>query len=231
MPLQALTVLYTPSRVQLCVPYGPRASYRARGPCSIVDTFWQTETGGHMLTPLPGATPQKPGSATLPFFGVEVRAQQMAGELRLDDALCVHRPCPQSLSFTIVSHYDHHTAGPPPQIVLKDRDGKVLEGNDVSGVVCVARPWPAIARTIYGDHDRCVCVRSGRGLRLRLVLRASYLTQLSSPTLLSQRCPPGVPSSQLPGDVHASVPRQLLHGRRRHPRQGRLLLDHRPRGR
>ncbi|XP_014261784.1 acetyl-coenzyme A synthetase [Cimex lectularius] len=41
------------------------------GKCSIVDTFWQTETGGHVLTPLPGCTPMKPGSATLPFFGVE----------------------------------------------------------------------------------------------------------------------------------------------------------------
>lgn len=38
--------------------------------CAIVDTFWQTETGGHVLTPLPGATPTKPGSATFPFFGV-----------------------------------------------------------------------------------------------------------------------------------------------------------------
>ena len=37
----------------------------------IVDTWWQTETGGHMLTPLPGATPTKPGSATTPFFGVQ----------------------------------------------------------------------------------------------------------------------------------------------------------------
>lgn len=39
--------------------------------CPIVDTWWQTETGGHMLTPLPGATPLKPGSATQPFFGVK----------------------------------------------------------------------------------------------------------------------------------------------------------------
>ncbi|MEQ8272823.1 MAG: acetate--CoA ligase [Deltaproteobacteria bacterium] len=39
--------------------------------CPIVDTWWQTETGGMMLTPLPGATPTKPGSATLPFFGVD----------------------------------------------------------------------------------------------------------------------------------------------------------------
>ena len=39
--------------------------------CPIVDTWWQTETGAHMLTPLPGATPLKPGSATLPFFGIQ----------------------------------------------------------------------------------------------------------------------------------------------------------------
>ncbi len=39
--------------------------------CPIIDTWWQTETGGMLITPLPGATPTKPGSATLPFFGVE----------------------------------------------------------------------------------------------------------------------------------------------------------------
>jgi acetyl-CoA synthetase len=39
--------------------------------CPIVDTYWQTETGGFMLTPLPGATPIKPGSATMPFFGID----------------------------------------------------------------------------------------------------------------------------------------------------------------
>ncbi|RVT85310.1 acetate--CoA ligase [Rhodobacteraceae bacterium CCMM004] len=42
-----------------------------KGRLPIVDTWWQTETGGHLLTPLPGATPTKPGSATLPFFGIE----------------------------------------------------------------------------------------------------------------------------------------------------------------
>jgi acetyl-CoA synthetase len=41
-----------------------------KGKCPIVDTWWQTETGGHLLTPLPGAIATKPGSATLPFFGV-----------------------------------------------------------------------------------------------------------------------------------------------------------------
>ncbi len=39
--------------------------------CPVIDTWWQTETGGHMITPLPGATMLKPGSATLPFFGVQ----------------------------------------------------------------------------------------------------------------------------------------------------------------
>ncbi len=42
-----------------------------KGKCPIVDTWWQTETGGILITPLPGATPLKPGSATLPFFGVQ----------------------------------------------------------------------------------------------------------------------------------------------------------------
>lgn len=42
-----------------------------KGTCPIVDTWWQTETGGHLLTPLPGATATKPGSATTPFFGVQ----------------------------------------------------------------------------------------------------------------------------------------------------------------
>jgi acetyl-CoA synthetase len=42
-----------------------------KGRCPIVDTWWQTETGGHLMTPLPGATPTKPGSATKPFFGVQ----------------------------------------------------------------------------------------------------------------------------------------------------------------
>ncbi len=57
-------------------PINPEAwewYYRVIGEerCPIVDTWWQTETGAHMLTPLPGATPLKPGSATFPFFGVQ----------------------------------------------------------------------------------------------------------------------------------------------------------------
>jgi acetyl-CoA synthetase len=56
-------------------PINPEAwswynTHVGKGKCPIVDTFWQTETGGHIITPLPGAIPQKPGSATKPFFGV-----------------------------------------------------------------------------------------------------------------------------------------------------------------
>ncbi|XP_028849394.1 acetyl-coenzyme A synthetase, cytoplasmic isoform X2 [Denticeps clupeoides] len=48
--------------------------------CPVVDTFWQTETGGHVLTPLPAATPMKPGSATFPFFGVIPAILNESGE-------------------------------------------------------------------------------------------------------------------------------------------------------
>jgi len=76
----------------------------------VVDTYWQTETGGHIITPLPGCTPTKPGSATFPFFGIE-------------------------------------------PIVLS-QEGQVLEGNNVSGVLAIKRPFPGICRSIYGDHKR-----------------------------------------------------------------------------
>ncbi len=56
-------------------PINPEAwnwysTHVGKGRLPIVDTFWQTETGGHIITPLPGAIPQKPGSATLPFYGI-----------------------------------------------------------------------------------------------------------------------------------------------------------------
>ena len=65
--------------------------------CPIVDTWWQTETGGHMITPLPGATSLKPGSATNPFFGVEpslVDPQGSELEGATDGALCINRSWP-----------------------------------------------------------------------------------------------------------------------------------------
>jgi acetyl-CoA synthetase len=79
------------------------------GRCPIVDTWWQTETGGILMTPLPGAIPTKPGSCTLPFPGLEP--------------------------------------------VLLDEKGKEIEG-PAEGFLCIKAAWPAIMRTIYGDHDR-----------------------------------------------------------------------------
>ena len=69
--LSTLTVLGTVGE-----PINPEAwnwynDVVGKGNVPIVDTWWQTETGGHMITPLPGATPTKPGSATRPFFGVQ----------------------------------------------------------------------------------------------------------------------------------------------------------------
>lgn len=80
------------------------------GKCPIVDTWWQTETGGIMISPLAGVTPTKPGFATLPLPGIEP--------------------------------------------VLVDQGGVEIEGNAVEGNLCIKHPWPAIARTIFGDHDR-----------------------------------------------------------------------------
>ncbi len=69
-----------------------------RGTVPIVDTWWQTETGGHMITPLPGAVPTKPGSATLPFFGVRpvildpVSGKELHGEC--SGVLAIKEPWP-----------------------------------------------------------------------------------------------------------------------------------------
>ena len=76
----------------------------------IVDTYFQTENGGIMLTPIPYVTPTKPTYATLPFIGIQ--------------------PC------------------------LMDEKGKEISGNQVSGRLCIKFPWPSIARTIYGNHQR-----------------------------------------------------------------------------
>ncbi|MBI3882912.1 MAG: AMP-binding protein, partial [Sphingobacteriales bacterium] len=77
----------------------------------IVDTWWQTETGGIMISNLAGVTPAKASFATLPLPGV--------------------------------------------QPILVDENGKELQGNDVSGNLCIKFPWPGMLRTTYGDHERC----------------------------------------------------------------------------
>jgi acetyl-CoA synthetase len=67
-----------------------------KGRCPIVDTWWQTETGAIMITPLPGAIPTKPGSATLPFFGVEPSccATTAASAPNEGGKLCIKKPWP-----------------------------------------------------------------------------------------------------------------------------------------
>jgi acetyl-CoA synthetase len=79
--------------------------------CPLADTWWQTETGGIMISPLAGITPEKPTFATLPLPGI--------------------------------------------QPVIVDENGKEIEGNGVSGNLCMKFPWPGIIRTTYGDHERC----------------------------------------------------------------------------
>ncbi|WP_299315472.1 acetate--CoA ligase [uncultured Aquimarina sp.] len=78
--------------------------------CPIVDTWWQTETGGILISPIPFATPTKPTYATLPMPGV--------------------------------------------QPALMDENGNEIEGNQVEGRLCVKFPWPSMARTIWGNHQR-----------------------------------------------------------------------------
>jgi acetyl-CoA synthetase len=80
--------------------------------CPIVDTWWQTETGGHLITPLPGATALKPGSASKPFFGV------------------------------VPALVDAAT-------------GALIEGPG-EGALILTQPWPAIMRSVYGDHQRFI---------------------------------------------------------------------------
>ncbi|HEY8904069.1 MAG TPA: acetate--CoA ligase, partial [Chthoniobacterales bacterium] len=79
------------------------------GRCPIVDTWWQTETGAIMISPLPGAIPQKPGTATLPFFGIDA--------------------------------------------AIVNDEGREL-GPNQGGKLVIRKPWPAMARTIYGDKTR-----------------------------------------------------------------------------
>ncbi len=75
--------------------------------CPVVDTWWQTETGGHMITPLPGATRLKPGSATLPFFGVVpaiVDPQGKVLEGACEGNLVITRPWPGQMRSVYGDH-------------------------------------------------------------------------------------------------------------------------------
>nr|MBS0022449.1 acetate--CoA ligase [Gammaproteobacteria bacterium] len=77
------------------------------GRCPIVDTWWQTETGGILITPLPGATPLKPGSATRPFFGVVpeiVDAEGNVLEGTAEGNLCIRQPWPGQMRTVYGDH-------------------------------------------------------------------------------------------------------------------------------
>jgi acetyl-CoA synthetase len=68
--------------------------------CPIVDTFWQTETGGHVITPLPGATPLIPGSCTLPFPGIDIDVvDENGGDLQWGNGglLVIKKPWPSMI--------------------------------------------------------------------------------------------------------------------------------------
>ena len=77
------------------------------GHCPIVDTWWQTETGGILITPLPGATTTKPGSATKPFFGVDpvlVDGDNNILEGAADGNLCINRSWPGQMRTVYGDH-------------------------------------------------------------------------------------------------------------------------------
>ena len=76
-----------------------------QGKCSVVDTYWQTETGAHVVAPLPGVWPAKPGSATLPFFGVQPAMVNEQVEAALAAAVDLQTPLVVALQCTIVPHY------------------------------------------------------------------------------------------------------------------------------
>ncbi len=80
-----------------------------KGNCPIVDTWWQTETGGHLLTPLPGAIAAKPGSATRPFFGIEpVILEPTTGEeittTEAEGVLCIKASWPGQMRTVYGDH-------------------------------------------------------------------------------------------------------------------------------
>jgi acetyl-CoA synthetase len=75
--------------------------------CPIVDTWWQTETGGHMITPVPGAMPMKPGSASLPFFGVQPAIVDNDGNILEGEAegnLVITHPWPGQIRSVYGNH-------------------------------------------------------------------------------------------------------------------------------
>jgi acetyl-CoA synthetase len=89
------------------------------GKCPIVDTWWQTETGGHMITPLPYATALKPGSASKPFFGIEPQVVNEKGEVLDPLVFCTTiTVSTQSQAATAISTLALRGVALPPRIPL-----------------------------------------------------------------------------------------------------------------
>jgi len=118
--------------------------------CAIVDTFWQTESGGHLLTPLPGATPTKPGSCTFPFFGIQVEVLTPEGKILqgngVEGVLVVSSPWP-SIARTIFNNHQRYlstymTSYPGYYFtgdgVIRDKDGYYWISGRVDDVINVS---------------------------------------------------------------------------------------------
>jgi len=121
--------------------------------CPIVDTWWQTETGGILITPLPGATKLKPGSATQPFFGVVPRDRRC----RRQDA--GRRGARQSLHRQVMAGDDAHGLWRPRPL----RADLLL---DLQGQIFHRRRLPPRRRRLLLDHRPCDDVINVSGHRM-----------------------------------------------------------------
>jgi acetyl-CoA synthetase len=121
------------------------------GKCPIVDTWWQTETGGIMIAPLPGATALKPGSATLPFFGIEPELMDDDGELLVGPGqgkLVLRHSWPGQARTLYGDHqrfYDNYFAAYPGyyfsgETARRDRDGYYWITGRVDDLVNITLP-------------------------------------------------------------------------------------------
>ncbi len=121
-----------------------------KGDCPIVDTWWQTETGGVLITPLPGAIPTKPGSATLPFFGVKPALVDDEGNIiegnDVRGNLCILEPWPGQMRTVYGDHqrfFDIYFARFPGKYFsgdgcLRDKDGYYWITGRVDDVLIVS---------------------------------------------------------------------------------------------
>ena len=102
-----------------------------RGNCTVVDTYWQTETGGHIAVNYPGVTPMKPGSCTFPCYGIEfaILDPKTGVELAENDVegvLCVKKPWP-SITRTVYGDHDRYL-----NVYLRPYKGELSDNNYLS---------------------------------------------------------------------------------------------------